>query len=333
MSEFDVVGKIREKTEEEDINSILKASLGGYTKKSVMEYLAQLRKKQQLVTDTFNSNMQVVFEEKERIKAENEELSMHLQKAEADYRVLSETITVYKLDKSEYTLNDVMDLKVRVETLEKGKKDLKSELNLKAQEIENLNLKIKEEEIKLKQSSKENDILNEQIVALKTEIKEESKKISKLSNKVFELKNEAKFLREIVSEGNVAELNKKINELIVTIDKQSAIIDNKNVEISVLGEKNIMFTEKAESLQDVVEKLSATVNNLMLQNSKKDAAIEALEERLKSELERSFELIKSKSDTMLDNFILERKLESVNIKNAREEVLKISEKAEDEKAL
>jgi len=325
MSEFDVVGKIREKTEEEDINSILKTSLGRYTKKSVMEYLAQIRKKQQSVTDTFNSNMQLVFEEKERIKAENEELSNRIQKVEADYRTLSETISVHKLDKSEYTLNDIMDLKVNIETIEKEKKDLGHEINLKTQEIESLNLKIREEEINLKQSNKENDILNEQIISLKTEIKDKSKEISELSSEVFELRNETKFLREVVSEGNIAELNEKINELIITADKQSAIIDSKNVEISVFEEKNSVLVEKAESLQDVVEKLSATVNNLIFQNTKKDAAIKALEERLKLELERSFELIKSRSDATLDKFILERKLESVNIKNAREEILKLSE--------
>ena len=321
MGEFDIVEKIREKTEEEDINSILKtAFIGGYSKKSVMEYLAETRKKQQSIKDTFNSNIQSVFEEKERLKSENETLSLRLEKSESDYKTLSEAINIYKLDDSEYTLNDVMTFKINIETLKKEKQDLESALVLKDQEIERLEFIAKEEEEKTDRAEREIDILNEQIILAKSETMDKAKKSSELSRALLEAKNEVKFLREVVSDGNISKLNDRINELVITSGKQGSIIKEKNIRISDFEQKIKVLEERAEALKSVSEKLSLTLDELMLQDSKKDAAIDALEERLRSELERSLELIKSRSGAILDKSILERKLEALKLKNETEKL-------------
>ena len=41
-----LVEMLREKTEEADLNSILKSTLGGYSRKSVQEYITILRQQQ-----------------------------------------------------------------------------------------------------------------------------------------------------------------------------------------------------------------------------------------------------------------------------------------------
>ena len=42
--EKNIVEMIRDKSEEADLNQLLKSSFGGYTKKSVQEYLSRVRK-------------------------------------------------------------------------------------------------------------------------------------------------------------------------------------------------------------------------------------------------------------------------------------------------
>ncbi len=42
-----LLGMIRKRTEEEELKQHLKATVGGYSKSSVMEYLAELRQRQQ----------------------------------------------------------------------------------------------------------------------------------------------------------------------------------------------------------------------------------------------------------------------------------------------
>ena len=48
--EIDFVQMLRSKTEESDLKQVLRSSIGGYTKQSVMDYLAIMRKNQQSVS-------------------------------------------------------------------------------------------------------------------------------------------------------------------------------------------------------------------------------------------------------------------------------------------
>lgn len=75
------VNDLREKTEEMDLNTILKPSMGGYTKKSVMEYLAYLKKQQQDSRDTGLENLSRLKSEKDSLQQENSELQADLDEA------------------------------------------------------------------------------------------------------------------------------------------------------------------------------------------------------------------------------------------------------------
>jgi len=59
--EIDFVQLLRSKTEENDLKQVLKTSMGGYTKQSVSDYLAILRKNQQSMAETFYENQQLLL--------------------------------------------------------------------------------------------------------------------------------------------------------------------------------------------------------------------------------------------------------------------------------
>lgn len=72
---------LREKTEEADLNTFLKTTVGGYTKKSVLDYLAFIKKQQQDLREAFSSELQRIQGEKEELLRENDSLEADLNEA------------------------------------------------------------------------------------------------------------------------------------------------------------------------------------------------------------------------------------------------------------
>ena len=65
-----LVKDLREKTEEADLDSILKVSLGGYNRKLVREYIAMMRQQQYDMQQSFAEELQLAQTEREALAAE-----------------------------------------------------------------------------------------------------------------------------------------------------------------------------------------------------------------------------------------------------------------------
>ena len=63
-TEDNLIGMLRQRTEEEELKQHLKTTVGGFTKSSVMEYLAEFRKREKYSSETFNQNMQTLLGKK-----------------------------------------------------------------------------------------------------------------------------------------------------------------------------------------------------------------------------------------------------------------------------
>ena len=74
---------IRGKSEESDLNTILKPTVvaGGYTKRSVIDYLSYLKKQQQDAKEAYEEEINSLRGEKERLQKENTELDTDLDEA------------------------------------------------------------------------------------------------------------------------------------------------------------------------------------------------------------------------------------------------------------
>lgn len=65
-----IIKTLREKTEEADLDTILKTTLGGYSRKSVREYISMMRQQQYDMQQSFAEEMQLVQTERDRLARE-----------------------------------------------------------------------------------------------------------------------------------------------------------------------------------------------------------------------------------------------------------------------
>lgn len=77
-----LVKTLREKTEEADLDTILKTTLGGYSRKSVREYISMLRRQQYDMQQSFSEELQLTQTERERLAFELDEANARAAAAE-----------------------------------------------------------------------------------------------------------------------------------------------------------------------------------------------------------------------------------------------------------
>ncbi|NLJ31882.1 MAG: hypothetical protein GX424_09840 [Clostridiales bacterium] len=309
-----LVGMLREKTEEADLQQYLKSTFGGYTKNSVREYITILRKQQQATVDTFNSNLQALLEEKETLKASNEKLASRLTKVESQYQNLTEGMLMYNLENKEFSVQDIISLKNKISALESSEKAKDGKIRELNKELERQRYAMQEQGKELQQSKQETRAQKELLVEEKAKTCKQRDLVSQLSGTVEESRNEIKYLREIVSEGKVAELNKRIDELLVNASTQENIIAQRNKELEEKEKSIQTFHSENESLSQNIQSLSATVDKVLAQNVKMAALNKALAARLEETNKQIVSLIREKSDVTVEKMILGKKLDEAGQK-------------------
>lgn len=314
IDQSNIVGMLRGRTEKTDLQQYLRSIIGGYTKKSVMEYLTALRKYQQATAETFNNNLQMLFEEKESLKADNEILLSRLTKVETEYQSLSEAMITYNLENEDYVLQDIISLKNTVAALEAEIKKITGTNCENKKEIERLIGSFREKETELQKSKQETQIQRELLIAEKTETKKNREQIAELSDTVRELRDETQYLKGIVSDGKIAEFNTRIKELIANVTTQEEIIDCKDRELSEKEIKIEMFTEENAALKQSINYLSRSVDTLMVQNEKLISANRATAAMLEETNKNAIALIIEKSDAIVEKLIAGRKLDEAKLK-------------------
>ena len=130
-----VVDFLRDRAEE-NLDDVLKSSMGGYTKKSVQDYVAQLRRQQQMASKRFNEDMKNVLAEKEALKEELKRMKARLSKREAQYRALSESLQEYQQADEAENVENVVDLKRQLAKQEDMLSTLETEKQLLEQKQE-----------------------------------------------------------------------------------------------------------------------------------------------------------------------------------------------------
>ena len=77
-----LVKTLREKTEETDLDTILKTTFGGYSRKSVREYISMMRQQQYDLQQSFSRELQQAQAERDRLARELAEVSQRAASAE-----------------------------------------------------------------------------------------------------------------------------------------------------------------------------------------------------------------------------------------------------------
>lgn len=310
-----IVEILREK-DEVDLDGVLKTTFRGYTKQSVQEYLSIIHKQQQKTKETFSKNLQTLFEEKEKLRKNNETLKARLSKLSSEYDNLSNSLKNIVLDDSEYSAQSVVELKNKIVSLEEQIKVTNRENYSLERKTEKLNNEINDLKTKLKLSNQEYEAQKEMLKAEKLELKKQRDIVADISNMLEEEKNEVKYLKGTISDGKFAELNSKIGEISAQLSEQTDVNNRLNKENS-LKEKTI------DSLNDEISLLKEKTNNLMkilqdynIQNDKLLIANEALDYQLQAEYKKSIALINEKSSITIDRLIAQKNLSVAEAKIA-----------------
>lgn len=115
--ELDFVELLRSKTEESDMKNVLKGTMGGYTKQSVSNYIAFLRKNQQNMAETFYENQQLLYVEKEKLRQENEKLLARLNDLDTKYLDLTVQLGGSDDGRDDQQDEEVMQLNIAITSL------------------------------------------------------------------------------------------------------------------------------------------------------------------------------------------------------------------------
>lgn len=317
----DFIEMLRDKTEE-DLDSVLKKTTigGGYTKQSVQEYLAILRKQQQTSKDTFSRNLQTLFEEKEKLTRTNETLLARINKLTAEYDNMSQSLKNIKLEDSEFSAQDVMTLKNKIVSLEENLKITDRENSSLSRKNEQLADEIKNLSIKLQHSTQETEAQKEMLKMERIESKKQRDTVADLSRLLEEEKNEVKYLKGTMTDGKFAELNSKVDELTENLSAQTEIIKK-------LNKENTLKDKTIDSLNDEVALLKQKTSNLMkslsdsnTQNDKLLVANESLKLQLQDEYQKSIALINEKANITIDRLIAQKNLSIAEAKIASMEM-------------
>ncbi len=311
-NENNIVETLRLKTEEADIKQYLRSTLGGYTKNSVMDYLNILRKQQQAMADTFSHNQQVLFEEKENLKKVNEALKLQINRVGSEYQDLSQSLRINKL--GEDGSSDVEALKNNIAALEVElhKADIeKSRLEKQREQQKTL---IHDLSLKLEQSAQEKQSMEEMLKAEMLKTKDHAASVSKLSSTIEEKDDEIKFLKTLIADGELANLNAKINDLTEQLALQVEVISNCNNENSLKFATIELLTRENDTIKQIAADLSKNLEDLNSRNDNFLAANKALTDQLETEYKRSIDLIKERSAMAMDKLTAIRKLDEANSK-------------------
>lgn len=309
-----IVGMLRDKTEEADLNQVLKSSFGGYTKKSVQEYFSVIRKQQQTSQQTFSKNLQTLFEEKESIKKNNETLLARYNKLLAEYDNLSESLKNIKIDDSEISAKDVVSLKSRIVSLEEENKKTEGEKKSLEKIIDQLNRDKSDLENSLKRSKEETKAQLELFKSERNDSITLRDTIADISRQLEEEKNEVKYLKGIMSEGKYAELNSNIDELNQQLSTQTDVISKLNAQ-NILKDNTIeILNDEIAAFKHRLNSMLESVQGLNLQNDKLMVANEMLKEKLHEEYKKSIDLINEKAYVSIDKLIAQKKLGSAESK-------------------
>jgi chromosome segregation ATPase len=301
--EIDFVQLLRSKTEENDLKQVLKTSMGGYTKQSVSDYLAILRKNQQSMAETFYENQQLLYVEKEKLRQDNEMLLAKLNELDAKYLDLSSQVSapvgeqqhvseeeIQRLNDTIASLNrTIIAMQETVTKLTDQNNQLREEMQSMASEPANLS-KGREMELKSHIESLEME-LQEGVTYLETLNAENADLKVKL-----ELAEQEADTRKtlLMSNDNEAEqIRGRINELSAQLEGQSLTLQNERIKWET--EKAAFENEKRKLEEQLVLAKQSASTAAMTHRSTQDLDLMMKVNELTEQLALQTDLVASEN--------------------------------------
>lgn len=298
---------IEETFEDENIDKLLKSSVGGFTKKSVIEYIEALKRQYCNAGSNLNENLQALAEENEKLKEK-------LNKLENDNKVLADKVVLGAVETYDSKTGDIASYKAMIKALQQDVKELENKLFKSTVENNSLVERSDEKEKELLQKEHELQLLQEIIAAEKKETESKEEESSDLSSTVSKLNEELLYYKEIVSTGKVSELNTRIDELTAMVEAQNSIVEKRSQEIQTKDITLETLTAQNEVLNKTVTTLTQNIDSIMVQNEKLSALNKVITQKLEEAQKDTVEEIAEKTDIYIEKLILARKLDEAQLK-------------------
>ena len=306
MSE-NVVDILREKTGEGDLDSILKSSIGGYTKRSVMEYLAFVKKQQQNLREAYTAEIERIQGEKDELLSEVNALQEREAHAEEAFRVRAEEEKA-QLREEYAALEKDMD-----EALTRIKED-ELKLNRSADELA-------AEQLKTAQVRQEVDTREAQLNTANRTISELEARISAKNQELADQQETARVLRESLAEDISGQLRDQIQTLMQSVEQLQKEIGLRDQELENRTKRIELLTGQERSNHAALEELQSRLTRQMEQNEWAESENEGLAEQLRTQMEQSVSLSRENARLKAANAILQRRLDT---EQALQEIASVS---------
>ena len=275
----ETLGVIREKTGEEDLNNSLKSTMGGYTKKSVLEYVTYLKKQQADMKDAYEMELEHLRAEKERLQKENSELSADLN--EAMERITSDEDTM------SHTAGNVQEAENRAAEAELHESEALQELA----ECRNA----------LQEALKKNDELNEVIVGMSAEAVGKSAEGGLDIGQIDALTatEEEKQVNDAVAEllAGAQALREDLMQRVEAVAEQARMVE-------------ILSGEQLKNSRNTLESMRHESRGYLFQNELLESEKDGLSKRVSDLMEENLNLGKENSRLRAANFIYERRAQT-----------------------
>ena len=321
----DIVEMIREKTEEENLDQILKSNMGGYTKKSVREYLAQVKRQQQTMAENFRKDLQSMLEEKEALQQDLEAARNRLEKKESDYRILNDTVTALRGSNSGASAaEELLQLKSEYALLEKDMDEALVRIQSDEQKLNHRDTELAQRTRELEQKDQQVQLLQEQLMAARNESVELNRTVSAQSASITRLQDEVAYLKGIVSDGNVSKLNGQIDSLMENVRTQQELIEAKEQELSSSKCRAELLNDQNEEHRRMIAQMQMTLEAQQLRCEKLEASAEMLSEQLQEALHLRMELLRAQSALRVEKAVLARKLDTLQLQREMGDMLQDS---------
>ena len=298
---------IEETTEEENIDKLLKSSVGGYTKKSVMECMEALKRQYFNAGNNLNENLKTLVDE-------NEILKEKIDKLENDNKVLADKVILGAVETYDSKTGDIASYKAMIKALQQDVKELENKLFKSTIENNSLVESVEEKEKELAQKEHELQLLQEIIAEEKKETESKEEKSADLSATISKLNEELLYYKEIVSTGKVSELNTRIDELTAMVEAQNTIVEKRSQEIQTKDIALETLTAQNDMLNKTVSTLTLNIDSIMEQNEKLSAFNKTITEKLQVAQKGIVDEIAEKTDIYIEKLILARKLDEAHLK-------------------
>ena len=300
----DYLELLREKTEEGDLNSILKPNLGGYTKRSVLEYLTFVKKQQQSLRETYAAELQRMQGEKESLQGENARLQAQLQTAETEYRRQADA-EINRLREEYAALEKDMD-----EALERIRADEARYQQLQAE---------KESETLNTQAARQNASATAALLdGARAQVEELNQALAGKESELEALREQERDLRAQLAEDRTSDLRTQLEALIkqTSLLEQEIVLRDRELENRALRLETL--TRQTENAARTAETIQAALQDRGEQLEWLQAENAALGQRLQAQTEEALSLARENARLQASNGIFRRRLEAAELRGKDE---------------